>query len=64
MARVHDDPIRVGRIELRHWREDLRPSEQQQWCSLKWRGRRGSYVLKRLSWPGKRSQVYVLWVNR
>ena len=66
MNRVHDNPIRIGPLEIRCWHDLAYPGigrgPTQRWWSLKCRGRRKSYVLKRTG--EVRSTIFVLWVNR
>lgn len=61
MSRVHDNPFRVGPLELRWW--DGGPlGEQSHWLSLKCRRRPRSFVFKRT--VHRHMVALTIWINR
>jgi hypothetical protein len=70
LNRSHHNPIRVGRLEIRTW-DSGNPYENLRWWSVKCRGRRYSYVLKRRGTLPRRAAggrtfgaIYTFWANR
>lgn len=61
MSRVHDDPLRIGPLEVRWW-DSVDPGERAHWLSLKCRRRPRSFVFKRA--VDRHLVALTVWINR